>query len=768
MTSPALPSLSALLYFSLAVAPVVAANAQPLAAAETSTESALSSADSPAPRSPSAVASPEIAGLRVGFGGAYKAGLWTPVEVLLRGADGLIGAELVFTVPDGEGVPSRISTTLSSGLPRDAAGNSVVRLVARFGRVTSTASVELRQDGRVLTERRFAASRVAKGDFPPALQSQKLIVVVGPDSLGVDDAIGLQGLEADRRPVVALVGSVDALPDRWIGYEGVDALVIATADPASFAGWQGGDPRAQALVRWIESGGKLLLTAGSRAETVFADASPLAPLAPGKLARMMNLRQTTALESFARSASPVPAPAPGETAGLRVGVFEDVRGVIEAREGNLPLVIRMRHGFGQVIFFGGDLELSPLAEWADRRFLVARLLDLPTTLAADEDQRGSVMHGGYTDLAGQLRSALDQFTGIQLISFWAVAAAVIAYVLIIGPLDYYLVRRVVKRPWLTWVTSPLIVVAFSLAAYAIAVAYKGEEIRSRQIELVDIEASTGLARGTSWLGFFSPRVAAYDIRIEPRTPEGEPTVEDRFVAWLGLPGSALGGMEAGGAEAMLWPAGYQFGPGLKQIEGLPLAAWSSRSLTARWIGHAEPGIEANLVDEGEIPTGSIINRMPVGLERCLLAYGTWAYELGAIEAGGAVTLNMMSRRSELKTLLTGWRIVFQGGQGDRYRQEATPYDPASTDAAYALRMMSFYDAAGGKNYVGLTNDYQGFVDFTDLLKTGCAVLVAELPDDGPSAKVASRWIANGRPLVDPEEGPLVVLRLVIPVKKNSP
>ena len=61
---------------------------------------------------------PEIVGVRDGLAGRYKPGLWTPVEVKLRGTDRLEAAQVTVTVPDGDGVPSRVSAPVSS---RDAA-----------------------------------------------------------------------------------------------------------------------------------------------------------------------------------------------------------------------------------------------------------------------------------------------------------------------------------------------------------------------------------------------------------------------------------------------------------------------------------------------------------------------------------------------------------------------------------------------------------------------------------------------------------------------
>ena len=51
---------------------------------------------------------PEIVGVRIGMDGCYKAGLWTPLEVTLRG-NLPRAAELDVTVLDGDGVPSRVT-----------------------------------------------------------------------------------------------------------------------------------------------------------------------------------------------------------------------------------------------------------------------------------------------------------------------------------------------------------------------------------------------------------------------------------------------------------------------------------------------------------------------------------------------------------------------------------------------------------------------------------------------------------------------------------
>ena len=126
----------------------------------------------------------------------------------------------------------------------------------------------------------------------------------------------------------------------------------------------------------------------------------------------------------------------------------------------------------------------------------------------------------------------------------------------------------------------------------------------------------------------------------------------------------------------------------------------------------------------------------------------------------------MSRRSELKTLLTGRKVVFTE-TNDKYRQEVTPYDQSSTDVPYILRMMMFYEAAGAERYTGLWNAYQGFVDLSTLLggRSG--------DPGGPSAgrrtgEIPRRHAAPRRPAAGGTQNKHVTMyRFVFPVKKEK-
>ena len=299
-------------------------------------------------------------------------------------------------------MPSRVSTGAADSCRLPAGQESRETLYVRFGRVRSEARVEFRAaDGRV-TRRLFKTTEAAdEAHFPPALlPSQELILVVGPGSVGVDDAAATVHQDVAERSVVARVESFDRLPDRWYGYEGVDVVVLATSQPQIYAGLKPDDPKLKALAEWLEMGGRVLLCAGRQAEQVLSPGGPLAAFAPGRFQEMTRLRQMGAIESFSGSSLPLTLT---DSEGLPVPVLAGTSGVVEIREADLPLLVRQARGFGQLVYLALDPDQAPLADWPDRGRLMARLLDFSSTSTEETGGSRAMLHYGFTDMAGQLR-----------------------------------------------------------------------------------------------------------------------------------------------------------------------------------------------------------------------------------------------------------------------------------------------------------------------------------------------------------------------------
>ena len=677
--------------------------------------------------------------------------------MVLRGFGNCRGRVCV-TTPDGDGVPSRVFSSPDDILSVSPGKETTVRLYVRFGRVHGWMTVQFLVHDRPVAEETFQASPDGgPKSFPPAIESRPLVVCLGDAAKTAEEAAALGGLDPQQRPVVARIDRLDGLPDQWYGYEGVDALVLTAAGRRFTSDFS--PAQSDALDRWVRMGGRLVLCVGGHAEEVLGKGGVLTRFAPGRLQSVVPLRQTSGLESYAGGSVAVPLAA-GQS--LRTPQLTNVEGVVEAREADLPLAVRQGRGFGQVMFLAADLDQPPLDRWNDAPQLLAKLLDWPVGRSAQAEEASGGITFGYTDIAGQLRSSLDQFDGVRLTPFWIVAALAVAYLLLIGPGDYFFLRKIVGRMAWTWFTFPAAVLIVGATAYLLAHRLKGDAFRVNQVDLVDVDAASGSVRGTSWMNVFSPRTQTFDFSVKPWIPSDmTPSGSAAPMAWLGLPGRGLGGMDPQTSDPVAWSGQYDFATGLTAMRGVPIPTWSTRSLTARWSqSAASPGVQAELADEEQVLAGTIANHLKFPLSHCILAYDRWAYELETLAPGQSVEIGMMSQRSELRTRWTGCRLV--GRRSDQsYREEFAVYDQSSSDPLYVLRMMMFYEAAGGRRYTGLTNDYQRFVDFSDLLKTGRAVLMAQAPDAGAELLRDGQTAGAG-----PRDRHAVFVRFALPVKKK--
>jgi hypothetical protein len=712
---------------------------------------------------------PQINRVHVGFAGQYKLGYWTPVEVTVRAGDEPLVAELSLTVPDGDGVPSRVHD--EGGPLRLAVGEEQSRtLFVKFGQAHDELRVELTAEAGLLAEHSFSQ---ASDQLPaPLAAGRELVLMVSPTEAR-SDARG-PALAKDWQAAVARLAGVALLPNRWYGYDGVDLVVLSTSDPEIYQ--QPFDERFDALADWVRMGGRLLLAVGPKGAEVLAPEAPLARFAPGKFTEMIPLRQTGVLEIFAGTSERLDRAVGGGAFRLEVPKLVDVRGRIEAYEGNhprdLPLVVRSPFGLGEVTFVGLDLDRPPFATWRGRGNFIGRLLARPETADEVADQRvlGHVTELGYSDLIGQLHMALSQFSGVELVPFAAVAALVAVYILAIGPLDYLFLKKLVGRMEWTWLTFPVIVLAFSGGTYALAHWLKGSQLRINQVDVVDLDAESGVVRGTSWSTLYSPRIDTFDLALRTDPTEIEVSRPPRvLLAWMAVPGSGLSGVGRAAGSAMFTQP-YDFSPRLDAIEHLPIAMWSTRSLQARWWAEAPSPLVAHLTDRGDHLLGGTL-RLPAAwaLSDSVLIYDRWAYPLASVVAGETIDVD---KQLEPQTVETYFRHITIFDE----KSARAPFDRTSTDLVRILETMMFHSLIGGELYTNLANRAQGYVDLSGQVRLGRAVLVGRAPRPAATllrtgAGQAGDEPSGGTPaeseLLDAEGQHLTIYRFVLPVADAS-
>jgi len=710
---------------------------------------------------------PTIDGIRLGWDGVYKLGCWTPLEVEISGGSEPIVGQVEVTVPDSDGVPTTVSTLDHRPVGVDPGYTSVARLFVRIGQSKSSIRVRFVSEGQVLCERTFRsgleeASGVVRGGIAATGQ---VWLLYGPQlGLGeIAQAASTGGALTATR--VARSERAADLPTRWFGYEGVETVLLTTSNPALYRPLTQNSEPIKALLRWVELGGRLVVFCGSEAPELLTSEGPLAPLVPGHFdGEMLPLRKSLPLETYSGAEQSIRG-----RLNVRVPRLIDVQGEVLAKAGSenaeLPLVVRAPRGLGELIFVGLDFDRPPWNSWPGRTSFFRKLLDLPVGDAVDDQQSSSGMLAAQNeDLSSHLRSALDErFSGVQPISFALVALLVVAYIGLIGPGDFFFVKRVLKRMELTWVTFPLIVAAVAGGAYAYAQSKKGDQLRVNQVEIVDVDTQGGLVRGTVWTHFFTPRVEQMNLTLAPQFP-GQQLVEDSrcLTSWLGLPGFALGGMQTFATEATDWETGYRFGKSLDAILQLPVQVWSTKTITARWTADLDNlPLEADLQRTSNgLLAGEIRADLGIGLEDCILLYGRWAYGLGDVADQQALTINDTLQPRIIKTLLTSPTAGDETPK--RVADDGTvPFDADSFDVARIVKVMMFYEAVHGYRYTNMLNRYQQHTDLSQTLKNGRAVLLARVPADG------SQWLQGERPLGGDGDRHWLYYRFVIPVKQGE-
>jgi hypothetical protein len=390
-------------------------------------------------------------------------------------------------------------------------------------------------------------------------------------------------------------------------------------------------------------------------------------------------------------------------------------------------------GFGRASLVTMDLNREPLASWRDRGKLVRRLLEgapSRTEQSHRDSARGRVASIGYEDLTGQVRAALDDFEGITLVAFSWVAALVVLYAVLIGPVDYFVLRRASGRMERTWLTFPVLVAVFCLAAWGGVRWLRVDRLLVNRIEVVDVDAESGLTRGATWAHVYSPAMNTLDLSLSPRPAVAEPGEPfHSILTWQGLPGGGLGGMNS--LAGSLFNAPYRIvterdDEGLHtEPRSMPIQVRSTRSLAGRWWTTAETGGAGRFSASVDgVLTGEISSPLAVPVRDCLLAYNHWLYQVPSELAPGARV--RFDHRLPSGNLV--WRLT-QKYVSEDFKEFSTPWDESSRNVPRIVEMLMWHEAAGGRNYTGLLHRHQGEIDLSDHLRTGRAILIgrAEQP-----------------------------------------
>ena len=326
------------------------------------------------------------------------------------------------------------------------------------------------------------ASTKAKFTIHDTTQLVVAVVAERPDAI-----IGDLRLMPNQNQIAPLVMGItpEDLPERVQGWSMIDRIVWQDIDAARLT------PQQQDALRgWVAGGGRLVITggtAGPRTLTAFPDA-------------LLPYRPTASAEVPASVFGAVLGAIPDDAPDVLALTGELIEGRALAVSGDRVVAADRTYGAGQVTLLGFD----PTADWfgaSDGADSMWRRLLPPRTsgnLAFADDN--------------MLVSAVSQLPSLALPPIGGMLALLGAYIVLIGPLNYVVLRRLDRREW-AWLTMPALIVVFTAGAYGFGAALRGNDVIVNEVAIVSGSPGATDGAGQIYVGIFSPQRGRYQVAV---------------------------------------------------------------------------------------------------------------------------------------------------------------------------------------------------------------------------------------------------------------
>ncbi len=489
-----------------------------------------------------------------------------------------------------------------------------------------------------------------------------ILGVIGQQSLGLTGYAstfdGRNSPAHNANAIIARIGSVEQLPDRWYGYAACDALIWSdgSAAPARMS-----TDQSDALLEWIERGGQLIIAINANGDPWDLGGAgrhalqPLLPsIAPTRVdaVRMNDILPVLTLSAQNRALG----------ATTRVAVFKKdeldrqwqpllafpakktAAGFAVPREDSLDAkiyAVERVYGYGTITLIGLDLyEISarrlqsgtslPQCDVFWNRIL-GRRGDTPSSgeLKALDDTKQLSKGGASSDLeGGRLVSARIGLLGSAAISVLAAAGTFSLYWLLAGPLGFTILKAM-RRERAAWIYAALVSLGFAVVIWFVGGALAGNAAKVRYLMFLDAAArpqgeasllQRQPARASGWLSVHVPTYAPSVLEIG--TPEDGRTM---VRSWLNPSDPAIEG----------FPSQARVRRPLDEDRALKMVARAaSTDFSFRWLGGlnaswgALPSVASPVradIDRMKSPlevrlVGTLVHGLPATLRNVMLVH----------------------------------------------------------------------------------------------------------------------------------------------------
>ena len=424
-------------------------------------------------------------------------------------------------------------------------------------------------------------------------------------------------------PAVIVPLTVADLPGRVEAWDPIDRLVWQDTDASTLR------PEQLAALRgWLAGGGRLTIVGGTNGPASLAGLpDDLLPYRP---------RATSDVSPAALLDLVGPLTTTVQTIPAMTGDRTTVHGRVLAATGDLVIAAESSFGSGGVTLVGVD----PTGDWLARTpasDAVWNRIVPPRSLS------GQIVVGDDS----QLLSALNTLPSLALPPIGGLLILLAGYILLVGPLNYLLLRRLDRREW-AWLTMPLLVVGFAAAAYVYGNTLRGGQIIINEIAIVRGAPDTTVATATAYVGVFSPSRETYQLEVPGGALLSPPTSGDLVTGFDGT-------QNAGALDILQGDTA--------RVRDLSVGYGSLRAVRAE-VPVAGPLVSAVLRLEGDRLKGSVTNRSTITLEKPTVVLGGTVDVLADLAPGATASVDVQAGTGQFDQRLADrilGDVFFNGG-----------------------------------------------------------------------------------------------------------
>ncbi len=402
--------------------------------------------------------------------GHARSGQWMAIDVHLANAGPAITGEL--RLAGGAQGKTRFSTVVDLPTQSDKRFVMYVQPPA-FGRELEVALVD--------RDRTIATVKAAFQVHDPS----QLVVGIVAEQPG--DIIGSLHLLPNANNLAPLTIALDPtdLPERVEAWNTLDRIVWQDVDASRLD-----QARLDAMRGWVAGGGQLVIVGGTNGPSGLSAFPDL----------LLPYRPTVTVDVAPGTLSGLLGQLPADATDLPALSGTMIEGRALVSVGDQTVAAERSYGSGLVTLLGFDPTVDWIAGAGIGDGLWRRLLP-PRT-------------GGGPILGddSQIVSAATQLPSLALPPIGGLILLLGAYILLIGPVNYIVLRRLDRREW-AWVTMPVLIVGFAVGAYGFGAALRGSELIINEVAIV--RGAPGATDGMAqvYLGVFSPSRGSYQLRI---------------------------------------------------------------------------------------------------------------------------------------------------------------------------------------------------------------------------------------------------------------